>query len=644
MGKIAKFPVFLYIGLSFVLNLIIELCSRGSFSSLFWHITSYPLFFVFNCLFICTTLMIAQFFRRKLFLVIFISLLWLALGFINAYVLTYRVTPLCAIDFFILQISWNFIGGYVNTIQLILIGLAAALLIFLLILGYRRLPQSPVKYLFSTVKISICAGLAFILLILISLFGMSEPHLSDMPGAYEKYGFVYCFFRGSVERGIDEPKDYSKEAMEDKVNELETDADKNPKIKPNVIMLQLESFFDVNLLTDVKFNKNPVPNFTKLKKDYSHGRLTVPTVGAGTANSEFEVITGMSLEFFGSGEYPYKTILKSQTCETAPFNFLELGYSTFAVHSNNATFYDRNEVFPRLGFQTFLSSEYMVNAPKNAGNWIKDSYLTGQILKCLDSTKGSDYVYTISVQGHGAYPQEQLESPRIKITQSAMEESLTNQIEYYVNQVYEMDIFLKELTEALENYPEPTVLVMFGDHMPSLNFDSADLIFGDLFETEYVLWSNYEIKPVEKDLNAYQLSSYTMERIGMNNGLITKLHQNSREDSDYMDKLEHLEYDMLYGEKVSVGDNDFKPIDMKMGVDAIAVTNVYSVKDITVLGKNFTEQSYVFVNGNRMETAYNGSCMLTTPGVALKQGDIVDIRQISDDGVTLSSTNTFTVK
>ena len=81
-------------------------------------------------------------------------------------------------------------------------------------------------------------------------------------------------------------------------------------------------------------------------KEYSSGYYKVPSVGAGTANTEFETITGMSLHYFGPGEYPYKSILKETTCESVPYVLKNLGYSTHAVHNNEANFYGRRSVFP----------------------------------------------------------------------------------------------------------------------------------------------------------------------------------------------------------------------------------------------------------------------------------------------------------
>lgn len=73
-------------------------------------------------------------------------------------------------------------------------------------------------------------------------------------------------------------------------------------------------------------------------EQYPSGYLDVPIVGAGTVNTEFEVMTGMNLDDFGPGEYPFKTILKETTCESIAYNLKEYGYATHAIHDNTATF------------------------------------------------------------------------------------------------------------------------------------------------------------------------------------------------------------------------------------------------------------------------------------------------------------------
>ena len=208
-----------------------------------------------------------------------------------------------------------------------------------------------------------------------------------------------------------------------------------------------------------------------MMKEYTSGYFKVPSVGAGTANTEFEAITGMSLHYFGPGEYPYKTILKEKTCESIPYVLKGLGYSTHAIHNNEANFYSRKSVFANLGFETFTSEEYMPDiSDTTETGWVKDHILTDEIMKCLKSTDSADYIYTISVQGHGDYPAEPiLEDPQITVTGAENQEKNNNSWEYYVNQLKEMDDFIQELVETLEDYDEPVVLVMYGDHLPTMD-------------------------------------------------------------------------------------------------------------------------------------------------------------------------------
>ena len=178
-------------------------------------------------------------------------------------------------------------------------------------------------------------------------------------------------------------------------------------VKPNIIFLQLESFFDPELVNFLNISEDPIPYYRQLMKDYSSGYLRVPVVGAGTANTEFETISGMSLRYFGAGEYPYKSVLSEETCESAPYVLKNLGYATHAIHNNEANFYSRRSVFSRLGFDTFTSEEYMPDiSDVTATGWVKDHILTKEIIKTLDATDEPDYIYTISVQGHGDYPTE----------------------------------------------------------------------------------------------------------------------------------------------------------------------------------------------------------------------------------------------
>ena len=173
----------------------------------------------------------------------------------------------------------------------------------------------------------------------------------------ENYGFAYTFTRSLVDTGIDRPEDYSARRVRAIAAEVLRTMDKAPEDVPNIIFLQLESFFDVNRLKDVTFSSETWLPYFKSTGRHAPAGVHRAQLSAG-ANTEFEVITQMNVHDFGTGEYPYKTILQETPCESIVKD-LKLGLASHVIHNNTATFYDRNIVFPKLGFDSFTTLEYM---------------------------------------------------------------------------------------------------------------------------------------------------------------------------------------------------------------------------------------------------------------------------------------------
>ena len=175
--------------------------------------------------------------------------------------------------------------------------------------------------------------------------------------------------------------------------------------------------------------------------------------------------------------------------------------------------------------------------------------LTQCIMDCLESSEGRYYIYTISVQGHGDYPEEPiLEDPQITVSGSATEEQ-NYKWEYYVNEIHEMDEFIQELTEELEELGEPVVLVMYGDHLPTMGLEVRDMKNRYLFQTQYVIWDNMGLKKKDENLAAYQIAAELFQRLGIFEGNVFRYHQVRKNTKNYQVDLELLQYDILYGEQ-----------------------------------------------------------------------------------------------
>ena len=617
---------------------LIEMISRRSFSAAWTYMTTKPLVFAYNAALIFTTSLIVYLFRRRCFWRVLISILWLLLGIINGVILSNRVTPFTGPDLHLLTDGMAVLNKYLPAwgvvLALILLGLFALLLLILLIKApkYKRKVKFRYDLLLVVVGAALFAGATQLALekrVLSNYFG-------NIAFAYEDYGYPYCLAVTIFDTGISCPRDYS----EQEITRIEKTEDNLPATnedsKPNIIFVQLESFFDPTLVEYLNISEDPIPNFRKLMKEYTSGYYKVPAVGAGTANTEFESITGMSLHYFGPGEYPYKSILKETTCESAPYVLKNLGYSTHAVHNNEANFYGRRSIFPNLGFDTFTSAEYMSEEEdKNPLGWTKDEVLTDEIIKCLDSTEESDYIYTISTQGHGAYPEEQLiDDPEITVS-GAETEAQNNQWEYYCNEIHEMDNFVKELTDALADYPEDVILVMYGDHLPTMGLTVEDLKNKYLFQTQYVMWDNFGLEKKDENLAAYQMAAEVMDRAGIHEGTIFRYHQARRNTRNYQVDLETLQYDVLYGKKYSYdGESPFQRTKMRMGLYDVTLDSLEEISTVDhtyrLKGTNFTPSSQVKLNGEWYDTVYVNPTTLMISGTEINDFDRVSVVQRSN--------------
>ena len=565
----------------------------------------------------------------------------------------------------------SIITQYLKIWELIAVIAFFVIIILLLIHRFRTSPKWKRLLLKGSIALVAFSGLATYLTILFSSNGVLLKNVYNIVDAYRQQGFVIMFSESVFLRGVGKPDTYSARNVRDIAKMLglvqEKTRGKNKKkeepaeeielkaslASPNVIYLQLESFFDPNHLEGFTYSSNPVSYYTELKNNYSSGYLTVPSFGAGTANTEFEILTGMNLDHFGPGEYPFSTILLETTCESMAYNLREKGYVSHLIHNNKGSFYRRNQVYPNLGFDTFTSIEYMRGIEINPLGWAKDKILTDQILQCLDATEGQDLVYTISVQGHGKYPEEEVEGYKIySVLECGNEDWDDSQIlafEYYLNQIAQMDAFLKELTTALSARPEPTVLVLYGDHLPDFPFTASEMDNDSLYQTEYVIWSNFLLAQKDVDLEAYQLSAYVMERIGFDNGVLTKLHQqreNEKNALTYQDDLMMLEYDMLYGNQMIYnGKSPYAPSDMQFGTQEIVLSNaIYhpETRTLAVKGDNFTEWSAVCINEKQVpRTEFIGPQMLLVQDVDVKEEDTIQVIQVTSDREVLSTTEEF---
>ena len=655
--KFLKSAVFQCIVIAIVLDIILEILGRHSFVDTVTYIVTNPLVFLYNCSIIFFTLTLALLMRKRIFGYALISFAWLLCGVTNCIVLGFRITPFSAVDMLMVRNTITIIDKYFEAWQIVLIAIVLFIALSGIIILFIKSPT--INGNVHRIKTTAFIVATFLCIMLFTRIALNAEAISDnfanLATAYEKYGFAYCFSNSVVDVGISEPDDYSEEKITgimedlDSVEAVETEyTDK----QANVIIVQLESFMDPSYVNDLEFSENPIPTFTKLKEEGASGFLTMPAIGAGTANSEFEVLSGFNVAYFGAGEYPYKTVLGDTTCETLATQFSKLGYSTHAMHNHDGTFYDRYIVYHNLGFDTFTPVEYMYDVSYTQKNWEKDDVLTEEIMKTLESTEERDFVFTVSVQGHGRYPdeldEENFDYP-ITVTGTG-DEALDTEWTYYCNQLKEMDDFIAALIEELSDYDEEVILVMYGDHLPGFELTEDDLANGDLYQTEYFIWSNMDgFSCEDEDLYAYQLGTKIFDILGYDKTIMQRFDTlYDEDDEDFDDIMCNLEYDMLYGERYVYPDGwPYEPTDMQYGIDEIYITDIEAgvyddAEGYYIYGENFNEFTYVWIDdGYLKETIYIDKNTLFLPGYEFSDGDEVQLSQVGDDSIDIGQTEVY---
>ena len=361
-----------------------------------------------------------------------------------------------------------------------------------------------------------------------------EQHMWNPQGTYAKNGNALSFVLSWSSTRVDKPKGYSIEEVEkiakDYPSDSASESGTSDGQSPNIIAIMNESLADLNYNNTIDLSEDYLPFLHSLTENTVKGQLFVSIEGANTANSEFEFLTGDTMNFLPYRCIPYNEYIDSATPSMA-YTLKAQGYAGVnAYHPFEASGWSRSTAYPALGFNTFYDREYY-RANGNSQlvrNYISDMADFQQIIDDYEAAKkDSDdpfYLFNVTMQNHGAYTGKRgLVDAKITIK----DEALYNfEAEQYINLAKLSDDAFKMLVEYFENTDDPTLIVMFGDHQPPISNSFYSTQFGksvdDLsteqkanwYSTPYVIWANYDIEEEEIDMSANYLSSYVMKIAG----------------------------------------------------------------------------------------------------------------------------------
>ena len=292
-----------------------------------------------------------------------------------------------------------------------------------------------------------------------------------------------------------------------------------PAELPDIVVVQSEAFFDPGIMKGIELG-DYAPNFERLAASGITGSLHTPTYGGGTIRTEFETLTGYPMAAFPSILYPYYGLAK-KWMPSVPRRLQGFGYSTTLFHPFLADFWNRQEVMPALGFQhSYYANDF--SAAAHAGFYVSDRALFDVVLKHLDHEDNTpSYSMIITMENHGPWSLGVPELPHA-LDGHTLPEGLskggTLQMTYYLSHLVNGDAALGDFAQSLMARPRWTVLLFYGDHLPSLDDAFQDVGFDDgrnyaYQNTRYMLISNRPIKSRRRDLAAYELPSLLFDTL-----------------------------------------------------------------------------------------------------------------------------------
>ena len=458
--------------------------------------------------------------KRIVWVTIIVSFITVILSFINIGKFALRNVPLLYDDIFLLKEVLILLPEIFNLKTIIMIGIGVLVAIGLGFALFKFFKKSTLqKHRLAAFTLS---------LISIGILSIGQ-NINAADIDISKTGFIYSLSNNTREQVIlnEEQLETAGNLYDQYIAEYNSRThEKTLEKQPNVIVIQSEAFWDINKL-DVKFNKNPIPNFEALRKESRYGELYVPVVGGGTSNTEYEILTGMTLKNYSNDWYMVYPNEINQPMVSLASIFKNQGYTTTGIHPYQSWYYNRTAVYEHLGFDTFETIEFM-NDPEIIGAYMSDRYTTDLIIDAIETTEKPLFNFTVTMQNHGPYGNHRFTSDQFDIDiKTKLTASTRDFLANYVQGLDMADVELERLVNYLRESEEPTILVFYGDHLPMLGEDYQTyrevdyvgdednyLLQNDLrmMAVPYLIWSNFDDTSEElPTMNASFITSLILE-------------------------------------------------------------------------------------------------------------------------------------
>ncbi|WP_394266263.1 LTA synthase family protein [Anaerotignum sp.] len=442
-----------------------------------------------------------------------LQVVWILFAVSDKIKVSMRQEPLLPTDLTLIKEALTIVKTF-PVYMLALIGIGAVAAIAILIFSFIRSEKQ---------RPPVIARLVGILCVVLAALGLNSL-VYDNKDLYDGYpvvenpyfqvnqyntrGLVYSFFHQVNIMRLQAPEGYDK-TQYDSLTSAPAAADGQPA--PNIIMIMGEAYSDLSENEHISFEgyTDPMANYKELcaKENAVSGHIAVANFGGGTSNTEYDVLTGLPTRFLDTALPSYNFI--HHEIDALPYRLSQIGYETASIHPGYAWFYNRQNVYPDLGFETcyFLEDSFDL-ASQGIGGYVNEEATMDKILSVFEETIQSSsapvFSFTVTIQNHGPYEKKYGTLPQNFSTDVELTETETDLLTQYFYGIIDADREIGRLVDYAENSEEPIILVYFGDHLPGFSngMDFFDLLDYPkdangtpeeqtaVYETPFVIWAN----------------------------------------------------------------------------------------------------------------------------------------------------------
>ena len=430
-----------------------------------------------------------------------------AWGAANYFVNSFRGTPILPWDFSALNTAADVAGSYrfIPTWQM---AAAAALMVALILFLHKEERKARLRLTGKRWPLRlVCLGAG--LLCLTQLFPTQKlerfsvkTDVWDPAGSYRTWGCLAAFLRNTEFLEVDQPEDPSGAHVAQIMAEVEPpEPAEVPVERPNIVAIMNESWADFEYYGNLSLSESVTDYISSLDNGvYGHAYTSV--FGAGTSASEFEFLTGNSMAFLPSGSIPYQQYVLGPTASLASRLKAE-GYDTLAFHPGEYTSWQRDRAYPNLGFDCYKCGADMDVPQSFEHGYVSDQSDFAQIIWEFEHRQGDKplFLFNVTIQNHGGYTAADYPA-QVTLTDEPGKYPMAEQ---YLTLANKTDQAFRTLVEYFAQQEEPTIIVMFGDHQPSVEQEFLDKAYGvtqdrmDMkqymgkYMVPFVIWANYPL-------------------------------------------------------------------------------------------------------------------------------------------------------